>query len=104
MELTPVTEPSWMLEQEVQRRIKAFEADELELQERLEAVRKEKEQALKAKARYARKRPRLDDESSKNADDEQFAPDDYIESDGISAELRALMNAWVKAIATTLPS
>ena len=82
-----------MLEQEVQRRIKAFEADELELQDRLETVRKDKEQALKAKARYARKRPRLDDEASNNQDDEQFAPDDYTESDGISAELRALMNA-----------
>lgn len=93
MTLTPISEPSWMLEQEVQRRIKAFEADELELQDRLEAVRKEKEQALKAKARYARKRPRLDEKPGKSEDDEQFAPDDYTESDGISAELRALMSA-----------
>ena len=52
-------EPKWMLEQAIQQRIREFEANEQELQERLETLRKEKvrkQEAMRAKANYARKR------------------------------------------------
>ena len=53
------TEPKWMLEQEIQRRIKELEADERDIQEKLEAIRKEKarkQEEARSKAKYARKR------------------------------------------------
>lgn len=48
-----------MLEQTVRRRIREYEANEREMQERLEAMRKEKarkQDEMRSRARYARKR------------------------------------------------
>lgn len=48
-----------MVEQELKRRIRDFEANEREMQERLEALRAEKvrkQDEMRSKAKYARKR------------------------------------------------
>jgi t-SNARE complex subunit (syntaxin) len=54
-----MTAPKWMLEQEIQRRLDDYDADEKELQARIEEARKAKVQRakeLKDRARYARKK------------------------------------------------
>lgn len=59
-------EPRWIVEQEVKRRLDEYDANEREMQERLEAIRREKQKKvddMKRRANFARKRP----VSSRNA-------------------------------------
>lgn len=109
--------PRWMLEQDIERTISEMEADEVELQQRIQAIRDAKEQRIKdAKARgvYSRKRQasselrllyaRADDQDEQkleNAsndeitkDDEQFAPDAMFDAgDGLTPTVREMMKA-----------
>jgi len=83
-----------------------IEAGEREIAERLASIRVQKEQRakeMKSRARYARKKQKLDEESTSNDRDEdedaEFAPDNYenqqIPDDGISPAVRKLMQEWV---------
>ena len=51
--------PSWMLEQELQRHLEEYQANDRELQERLSTIRHEKEKnerEMKGRARYKSKK------------------------------------------------
>lgn len=53
------SEPRWIVDQEIKRRINDYEANEREMKERLDSVRKEKQkkmEEMKRRANFARKR------------------------------------------------
>ncbi|KDE06580.1 hypothetical protein MVLG_03076 [Microbotryum lychnidis-dioicae p1A1 Lamole] len=81
-------EPDWVLEHEIQSRLKAWEREESELEERLEEIRKKEEELRRLMPSGAaqmgrRKRNRIDGDrgpDSKPSEDE-FAPEPYYETE-----------------------
>ncbi|KAK4697690.1 chromosome transmission fidelity protein 1, partial [Phenoliferia sp. Uapishka_3] len=69
-------EPDWVIEQEIERQLKEREKKELELEERLDEIRKKEREAGDGRRK---KRPKFGHEGAQKATtgDDEFAPDPY---------------------------
>ncbi|SCV71178.1 BQ2448_2766 [Microbotryum intermedium] len=83
----PKDEPDWVLQHEIESRLKAWDRDERELEDRLEEIRRKEEEARKMIPQGAqmgrRKRNRINGQADSDSkpDEDEFAPEPYYEND-----------------------